>query len=66
MDVTELLFRLYEGVGAALATRPQKMQNRKTKGAEMGSTKTQNTWFSGLEFVVERPVTLIESGSQNP
>jgi len=33
---------------------------------KMGSTKTQNTWFSGLEFIVERPVTLIESGSQNP
>ena len=39
MDVTELLFRLYEGVGAALATRPQKMQNRKTKGAEIGKHK---------------------------
>ena len=66
MDVTVLLFRLYEGVGAALATRPQKCKNRKIQVQKMGSTKTQNTWFSGLEFIVERPVTLIESGSQNP
>ena len=66
MDVTVLLFRLYEGVGAALA-RPQcKIENRKIQVQKMGSTKTQNTWFSGLEFIVEKPVTLIESGSQHP
>ena len=67
MDVTELLFRLYEGVGAALATRPQKNTKiEKQKVQKWEAQKTQNTWFSGLEFVVERPVTLIESGSQNP
>ena len=66
MDVTVLLFRLFEGVGAALATRPQKCKIEKQKVQKWEAQKTQNTWFSGLEFVVERPVTLIESGSQNP
>ena len=43
MDVTELLFRLYEGVGAALATRPQKnakIEKQKVQKWEAQKPKT--------------------------
>ena len=45
MDVTVLLFRLYEGVGAALATRPQKCKIEKYRCRKWEAQKPKTPGF---------------------